>query len=81
MENCSVPFTHDLEVLREPISNGWAVKSIRADFARMTRLSGDERRAAIAEAGADDMEYVVCMARAIFGSVRDDMVRRGVLHE
>lgn len=81
LENCSVPFTHDLEVLREHIPKGWGVKDVRADFARMTRLSGDERRATIAEAGADDMEYVVCMTRAIFDSVRNDMERRGVLHE
>lgn len=81
LENCSVPFTHELDVLREYIPDGWGVKAVRADFARMTRLSGDERRAAITETGTGDMEYVANMARAIFDSVRDDMARRGVLHE
>ena len=77
LENCHVPFTHDLEVLREQIPDGWGVKDIHADLAKMTRLSGDERRAVISEAGADDMECITNMARAIFGSVRDDMARRG----
>ena len=79
LENCHVPFTHDLDVLREQIPNGWGVRGIRADLAKMTRLSGDERRAAVAEAGADDMECITGMARAIFDSVRDDTARRGLV--
>lgn len=81
LEHVKIPFTHDLNVLRTLLPDNWAVKSADADLARITLLSGDEKRAPHLQQTEHDMSSVKRMVRNVFRSIRADLTRRGVLHE
>ena len=82
LEGIEFSFTHDLDALRNRLSESWSVRTTHADLAELTewavetRYPGDWPEPADADAARAESE-----ARAIYNSIVAEFTRRGALAE
>ncbi len=76
------PYRHDLDVLRNLISDGWEVKTAYPDLAVLTEWAVEARYpGGWSEAVATDAGGAIAQARAIFETVRVDLARHGFAYD
>lgn len=82
LDGAAVPFTHDLDALRDTLPAGWPIRDARVDLARLTKLAAcyarSIRSGLAQKPTGDDERFARSAANAVCDAIRAEFGRRGV---
>ena len=82
LEEVDFSFTHDLDALRNLLTDGWAVRDTHADMAELTEWAVETRYPGDWPEHTDaDATRAVSQARSVHDSIVAEFKRRGILGE